>query len=108
MMFVSGAFVLAIVAWNSYPFQPRQWINAVFTALLALLGCGIIWVLAQMHRNPILSRITDTKPNELGVEFYFRMVTLGAVPVLTWLAYQFPEIGGGIFKFFQPGLKVMK
>ena len=47
-----------------------------------------------MHRNPILSRITDTTPNKLGVDFYIRIATFGAVPVLTWLAYQFPEIGG--------------
>jgi hypothetical protein len=51
-----------------------------------------------MHRNAILSRITDTTANELGWEFYLRLVTFGAVPVLTWLAYQFPEIGGTLYK----------
>jgi hypothetical protein len=29
-----------------------------------LLGAGIIWVFDQLHRNPILSRITDTNANE--------------------------------------------
>jgi hypothetical protein len=108
MMFVSLSFVLAIVAWNSYPFQPRVFINWVFTGMLAILGCGIIWVLAQVHRDPVLSRITHTKANELGLEFYFRIITFGAVPVLTWLAYQFPEVGSTIFKFLQPGLEVVK
>jgi len=108
MVFVSVSFVLAIVAWNSYPFQPRQFINWVFTGMLAVLGCGIISVLAQMHRDPVLSRITHTKANELGIEFYIRIVAFGAVPVLTWLAYQFPEFGSTIFKFIQPGLEVVK
>ena len=108
LLFVSASFVLAIVAWNSYPFQPRQFIDLVFTCMLAVLGCGIIIVLVQMHRDPILSRITHTKPNELGVEFYVRIVALGAVPVLTWVAYQFPDLGKTLFKVLQPGLEVVK
>jgi hypothetical protein len=108
MSFVSVCFVLAIVAWNSYPFQPRYEVDWFFTFLLFVLGGGIIWVFAEMHRDPILSRITETNANELGIDFYIRIVTFGAVPVLTWLAYQFPEVGNFIFKFLQPGLGVIK
>ena len=108
MTFVSAFFVLALVAWNSYPFQPRQHFDWAFTALLICLGSGIVWVFAQMYRNPLLSRITETKPNELGLEFYIRILSFGAVPVFTWLAYQFPDIGGLVFKLLQPGLDVMK
>jgi hypothetical protein len=105
---VSVVFVFTIVAWNSYPFQPRQLIDEAFTGLLLLLGAGIIWVFAQMHRSAILSRVTDTNANELGWDFYLRLVTFGAVPVLTWLAYQFPEVGVSLFRFIQPGLEVVK
>ncbi len=108
MSFVSVAFVLAVIAWNIYPFQPREWVNWALTGLMVLLGSGIVRVFAQMHRDPILSRITETNANELGVDFYIRIVTFGAVPVFTWLAYQFPDIGNFIFKFLQPGLGVIK
>jgi hypothetical protein len=108
MVFVSAAFVLAIVAWNSYPFQPHQIVDLCFTVLMLCVSFGFIWVFAQMHRNPILSRITATTPNELGPDFYIRLVTFGAVPVLTWLAYQFPEIGGNIFRLLQPSLQVAR
>jgi len=108
MLFVSAAFVFAIIAWNSYPFQPHRLVDWCFTLLFVSIGAGFIWVFAQMHRNPILSRITDTTPNKLGVDFYIRIATFGAVPVLTWLAYQFPEIGGNLFRIIQPGLQVMK
>jgi len=106
--FVSAVFVLTIVAWNSYPFQPRQWVNEAFTGLLFLLGIGIIWVFAQIHRDPILSRVTNTNANELGLDFYLRVAMFGAIPVLTWLAYQFPEVGGKLFRLIQPGLEVLK
>ncbi len=108
MTFISLTFVLTIVAWDSYPFQPRQFMDYVFTFLLAGLGTGIISVFAQMHRDPILSRLTDTKPNELGWDFYLRIVSYGAIPVCTWLAYQFPEIGGAIYRILQPGTSVFK
>lgn len=108
MLFVSTAFVLALIAWNSYPFQPHAFIDWCFTILLAMLTLGFVWVFAQMHRNAILSRITDTTANELGWEFYLHLVTFGAVPVLTWLAYQFPEIGGTLYRVVQPGLQVVR
>lgn len=108
MGFVSTAFVLSIVAWNSYPFQPRAGIDWIFTGLLFVLGAGIVAVFAQMHRNPILSRITDTNINELGLPFFIRLATFGAVPVFTWLAYQFPGLGNTLLKIVQPGLSALK
>ena len=68
----------------------------------------MILVFVQMHRDPILNRITHTKANGLGIEFYIRIIAFGAAPVLTWLAYQFPEIGSTIFKFLKPGIDVIK
>ncbi len=108
MVFISATFVIATVAWNSYPFQPRQVIDWIFTILLIFLGCGVVGVFAQMYRDPILSRITHTTPNELGMEFYVRIASFGAVPVLTWFAYNYPEIGSTVFKLFQPAVEVMK
>jgi hypothetical protein len=103
MIFVSAAFVLAMVAWNAYPFQPRQWIDWTFTGLLAFVGVVFVWVFAQMHRNPILSRITGTQVNELGSDFYIRLAAFGAVPILTWLGSQFPAIGSSIARLLQSG-----
>jgi len=107
-LFVSTAFVLALVGWNSYPFEPHAFIDWCFTLLLASLTLGFVSVFAQMHRNAILSRITNTTANELGWEFHLRLITFGAVPVLTWLAYQFPSIGGSLYRIIQPGLQVVK
>jgi hypothetical protein len=108
MMFVTASFVLAMVAWNSYPFQPRQWVDWMFTGFLLALGTVVIWVFAQMHRNAILSRITNTRPNELGWDFYLRIASYGALPVLAWLTYQFPDIGSIVSKFLEPAVPVIK
>ena len=108
MTFVSIIFVLALLAWNSYPFQPRQGIDWIFTGMLFGLGAGIIWIFAQMHRDPTLSRITGTEINKLGASFYLRLVTFGAVPVLTWVASQFPEIGSTLSRLLQSGMQFAK
>jgi hypothetical protein len=108
MLFIAACFVLTIVAWNSYPFQPRQFINWIFTILLLILGTGMVFVLAQMYRDPLLSRIANKRPNELGVEFFVKLVSLGILPVLSWFAYNYPEIGSTLFKLFQPGVSVVK
>jgi len=108
MIFISIAFVFATIAWNSYPMQPHQLINWLFTTLLLCLGLGVVWVFAQMHRDPILSRITHTTPESLGLDFYIRIVSFGAVPVLTWLTYNFPSLGNSLLKLVQPGMEVMK
>lgn len=108
MTFVSVSFVLAFLACNLSSFQPRRLLDWSFTVLLAILGLGVIAVFAQMHRNTILSRITDTNANQLGWDFYFRIVSFGALPVLTWLAYQFPDFGTKIYRFIEPAVPVIK
>jgi hypothetical protein len=108
MIVVSMTFVLSIIAWNSYPFQPRQLVDWMFTGLMVLMGGGIIWVFAQMHRDPILSRLTNTRPDELGWDFYLRIVSFGAIPVLTWLAYEFPDIGSTLYRIVAPGASIFK
>jgi hypothetical protein len=94
--------------WNCSSFQPRKLLDWCFTFFLAILGGGVIAVFAQMHRNAILSRITDTRANELGSDFYFRVVSFGALPVITWLAYQFPDFGNMIYRFIEPVVPVIK
>ncbi|SEB37561.1 hypothetical protein [Terriglobus roseus] len=108
MLIVGNTFVLALIAWNSFPFEPHAFMDWGFTFLLGALSVGFIGVFAQMHRSAILSRITDTTPNELGSDFYLRIATFGAVPLLTWIAYEFPQIGGTVYKLLQPGLQGMK
>jgi hypothetical protein len=61
-----------------------------------------------MHRNPLLSRITDKAAHELGSAFYLRVAAFGALPLITWLATQYPSIGGMVYSVLKPGLDVMK
>jgi hypothetical protein len=77
--------------------------------LLLVLIVGIVgFVLAQMHRDATLSRITDTKPGELGLDFWFRLVSFLALPLLSLLAAQFPEISNFLFSWMQPAMQAFR
>ena len=78
------------------------------TGLFLSFSAGIVLVLAQMHRNPLLSRITNKNAKSLGLDFYLRIAGFGAVPVITWLATEYPSIGGALYGLVKPGLEVMK
>ncbi|HEX6496579.1 MAG TPA: hypothetical protein VF018_13905 [Acidobacteriaceae bacterium] len=108
LLFISVALVLIMLAINSYPFQPKQEIDWCVTGLFLSFSAGIVMVLAQMHRNPLLSRITNKNSKSLGLDFYMRVAGFGAVPLITWLATQYPTIGGTLYSVLKPGLEVMK
>ncbi len=108
LTFITAALVLIMLALNSYPFQPKQEIDWFVTGFFLAFSAGIVLVLAQMHRNPLLSRITDKAAHELGADFYLRVAMFGAVPLITWLATQYPSIGSTLYGLLKPGLDVMK
>lgn len=101
-------FSLVLSSLNVYSFEPHRSLVWSFTAIFVLIGAVAIQVLMQAHRDPVLSRITGTKPNELGIQFYIRIATLGAVPLFTLLATHFPSIGHYLLSIFQPGVEALK
>ena len=108
LLFITVALVGIMLAINSYPFQPKQEIDWCVTGLFLSFSAGIVLVLAQMHRNPLLSRITNKNAKSLGLDFYLRVAGFGAVPLITWLATEYPSIGGALYGLVKPGLEVMK
>jgi len=101
-------FSLVLLSLNIYSFEPHQSLVWSFTAIFAVIGFTIVVVLMQAHRDHVLSRITGTKPNQLGVDFYFKIVSFSAVPLITLLATHFPSIGHYLLSFFQPGMEALK
>jgi len=105
-LMVTG-FVLAVASQHSYPFRGHRMIGLASVVILLLIGVGIGIVFAEMERDPILSRITETKANELGKNFYWRIVQFGALPLLTVFASQFPSLGRFIFSWLEPALEAL-
>jgi hypothetical protein len=77
--------------------------------LLLMCVIGIVaYVFAQIHRDSILSLVTQTKPGELGVEFWVRIGTFTALPLLSLLVSQFPTLNNAVFSWLEPAVTALK
>jgi hypothetical protein len=105
--FISAAFILSIISLRSYPFLGHRTIGWGLSVIFVVLGAGIVAVFSQMDKDAILSRITDTEPGKLDKEFYLRLISVGALPLLAVLGSQFPQIGKFLFSWVQPAVEAL-
>ncbi len=101
-------FVAATVAISSYPFDPRPLLSGALLVLFLAFGGIVAFTYADMHRDATLSHVTNTKPGELGSEFWFKIVGYSAIPLLGLITQVFPEWSGFLFSWLQPGLSSLK
>src|SRR5208282_6221115 len=100
--------IVSTVAMSTYPFDPQQVLSAVLIVLFVIVGVVIVKVYAEMHRDATLSHVTNTKPGELGTEFWFKIVGFGFAPLIGLLARIFPGVTDFIFSWLQPGIASLK
>ena len=109
VMCVSGLFLSLVLATSVYPFQPRSGLRSFIVALFVLGAGGITFVFVEMHRNATLRRLTqDKEEGGLGIEFWIKLLSAGALPLIGLLASQFPFIGNALFAWLQPALQALK
>jgi hypothetical protein len=108
LMSVAGMFVFLVLSFNSYPFQPQtSWQTLMVFVFILIVALGV-FVIAQMSRDTTLSHITNTTPGELGWDFWVRITSFVAIPLLSLLSAQFPQIGSFLFSWAQPALNTFK
>ncbi|MBV8895546.1 MAG: hypothetical protein JO051_03465, partial [Acidobacteriaceae bacterium] len=95
-------FVLLMLGLNSFAFQAPQTIFHLASVSVIIAGAFVVTVLAQMERDPILSRLSGSTGGELGKDFYIRALTFGTLPILTVLGAEFPSIGQYLSTWIQP------
>jgi hypothetical protein len=103
-----GMFVFVVLSMNVYPFEPHPALQTLAVTLLVVMGVAVGYVYAQMHRDPILSRLTSTTSGELGWDFWLKLASAGVIPVFSLLAVQFPEISRFLFSWLAPALQAIK
>lgn len=101
-------FLAATLSVASYPFDPRPVLSGIFLFVFVVVGTIVFFVYAQMHRDTTLSHITNTTPGELGMEFWLKLVAVGAGPLLALLTALFPEIANFVGSWLQPSVEAIK
>ncbi len=105
---MAGVFVLVLISYSSYPFESRESFHVLLISIFFLISLVVGIVYGQMYANPLLSRITNTRPGELGLDFWVRLGTFVFIPLLSLLSVQFPEINNFLFSWLQPALQSIK
>jgi hypothetical protein len=105
---LAGVFVSVLISYSSYPFESRESFHVLLISIFFVISLVVGVVYGQMYSNPLLARITNTKPGELGLDFWVRIGTFVFVPLLSLLSVQFPEINNFLFSWLEPALQSIK
>ncbi len=103
-----GMYVGIVVSISVYPFEPHPALQALMVILAIVGGVAVGYVYAEMHREPLLSKLTSTNPGELGWDFWLKLVSAGAIPIFSLLAGQFPGLNKLLFSWLEPALNAVK
>jgi ABC-type multidrug transport system fused ATPase/permease subunit len=105
---IVGMYVFILLSFSSYPFEPNSTFHLAMSFLLVFITAAVAIVFAQAHKDATVSRITDRDAGKLGFDFWFRLVGVMGVPILSLLAAKFPEIGGFLFSWLEPASQAFK
>jgi hypothetical protein len=105
---IGGLYVFLLFSVDCYPFEPRAGLRSAAIFMIVFVVSIVGYVSAQVHRDSILSLVTQTKPGELGVEFWLRMGTFVALPLLSLLVSQFPSLNNAVFSWLEPAANALK
>ena len=67
--------------------------------MLGLVSFVDISAYPSINRDAILSRVTNHTPGELDLDFYVKTASLISIPLLGFIASQFPEISSFLFSW---------
>jgi len=108
-LFMLLSLLLATVLLSSYPYPPQSLLRLILLVVLGGTVGTLVFVLVQMNRDEVLSRIDRTEPGRVTWNFSFVMnlLTFGALPLLTLLSSEFPELRKFLFAWAEPILKML-
>jgi len=100
-----GALLLFMAA-TMYPFQPEALILYLVLALLGAAAGAVLWVLVQVNKNEVISRITRSTPNKFEMNWAFIGAALQIVlPIAIIVAAQ---VSGRLRTILDPLLNLFR
>jgi len=87
-----------------YSFNGRASMLTVDLLAVASTALSAVWILVDMERDHVLSRLRSTTPGlvDINWDFIKRIAVYGVLPLLVVIASLFPEVGGTLFGWLEP------
>lgn len=108
-LFLSFAPFLFLLAVTSYPFQPQRLWVLLAVLLIGLVTLSVIWIVIQIERNELVSRILKTTPNQISFRWGFiSHLFLYAIPLLGILGAMSSDMSDLMHSWMDPLLQLLK
>ena len=110
LFFMTAGLMLLLIAGVMYPFQPAHFLMMLVWLVILTTVPIMVMVFVQMNREEVLSRVAKAEPGRITWDrrFVSQVVLYGALPLLSVLAAQFPEVRGAAFSWLESILKTLK
>jgi hypothetical protein len=108
LLTAASLYLFLVWACTSYPYLNRHALLIALSVLLGVLAFTIITIYASVNRDAILSRSTNHTPGHLDLDFYFKVASFVGIPLVAFVASQFPEVSSFLFSWIEPGMAVAK
>jgi hypothetical protein len=94
LLFITLSLILMLLALNSYPFQPIQWLTILIWLLFLLAMSLSGYVLLQMSRDAVLGQLARAQPGGQGLDAGLakQLAIYILAPLLSLIATQFPAL----------------
>jgi hypothetical protein len=109
MWFVIYGYFLAVVSVTFYPFQGGKNLSDMLGVTFVIVLVIMAVLVTQVLRNPMLKRLEDHESNVgSALQAIFHLVTVGGLPALALLSWQFPSVGQIAFSWLRPLLSTFR
>lgn len=94
LLFITLSLILMLLALNSYPFQPIQWLTILIWLLFLLAMSLSGYVLLQMSRDAVLGQLAHGQEGKQGWDAGLakQLAIYILAPLLSLIATQFPAL----------------
>lgn len=110
LVFSTLGMLVMLLSISTYPFQPEHFLLMLVWFMIFTIAGLTFFVLIQMNRDEVLSRVAKSEPGKLSWDrrFMAQLLVYVAVPVVSLLAAQFPAVHQSVFFWLEPALKILK
>ena len=105
LFFIMAGSLMLLGAVTLYPFSERQTLMAFGWVYMSVVVGIVLYVFVQVDRSEILGRLkgrADAGRFTLDREFITRAALYGALPILSLLTAQFPDLTRVLFEWIEP------
>ena len=106
LAFVLYGYVFLIIGFKTYPFQGQHTISSILTVVFTIIFAFAAVLFVQMDTNELLSILERTTPGKANYfEAALRLLTVGGIPLIAFVASQFPVFERFLLSWVRPTLE---